>query len=54
MDERKIDATPNPNVPIEAPRWKMDLLREAIKTFNGRVVEPVIDQSPNRGTGWMK
>ncbi len=38
---------------VEPPRWTNNELVTAWKKFTGRDTEQPIDQSPNRGSGWM-
>lgn len=58
MDERKIieEAAARFKKANEwNPRWRADELANAINTYAGKApVEPTIDQSPNRGSGWMR
>lgn len=45
----KVAAVPQPE-----PRWNAGELKIAVGKFNsGTPALPVIDVSPNRGTGWM-
>jgi len=55
-ENKKPDA---PRIAIESiasptsSRWLSDQLKDAMKTFKGEPPKPQIDQSPNRGCGWM-
>ena len=34
-------------------RWRADQLAAAVKIFNGAPPKPIMDTSPNHGSGWM-
>ncbi len=57
MDEgmtETIIIKPLSTTSVEPPRWQTKDLELAWRKFTGRDIEQPIDQSPDRGTGWMK
>jgi hypothetical protein len=45
---------PETAVAVESPHWNKDELVKTMKQrYGGEPIKPIIDQTPDRGTGWM-